>query len=673
MKKQNILIAKGIVYITAAFTLSGCSENFLAQDPLSFYEPTTTYTTEAGLQAALAVCDRHLKMMIVDPKNGNNTPLASDYFFSEIGLYGKTDAGSGFQDDFANKLTPTSNMDTGGDTNRLMYLWNEAFNGIKYANTVLSYIDQVKGLNKVIRNEYKGRAYFHRAMKYYNLVFEFGDVPLVTKIIDMPKQNYRSTKKEAILDMLIHDLKFAVEHVPSQQSMSLYGMVNKEACIHLLIKCYLAVGEYNKAELLATDLINNYGLKLMTEPFGTDNPGGEAKTWGITRNVIWDLHRAENMIGSLNKECIMGIPNLSTQSFTEYLTMRIFGPFWNGNITCPDGVSGKGIINYARTDANYDVNNDWSRVLGRGIATMRLSYFAQHTLWEVNGKEDTQDLRHNSKVGNWVNMENIRYNNPASSWYGKGLTLYAPEDVMDSNGNILIAKGQLLCNDTIRSWFDFPLYKIYYHDVFAESNLASTEFRGATKGSNGNMYLFRLAETYLLRAEAKLYQNRPKEAAEDVNIVRRRANCSEYYTTVNIGDIVNERARELFLEEWRKVELTRISMCLANAGIPDEWGNVYSSDWDKQSGTTSDGGSYWYQRIIHYSYYNRGYTISSGSASAINYTMDKRNVFWPIPNEAITANNKAKLAQNYGYDGYDPSVEMWDNWEDAVADESKIK
>ena len=65
------------------------------------------------------------------------------------------------------------------------------------------------------------------------------------------------------------------------------------------------------------------------------------------------------------------------------------------------------------------------------------------------------------------------------------------------------------------------------------------------------MYLFRLAETYLLRAEAKLYQNRPKEAAEDVNIVRRRANCSEYYTTVNIGDIVNERARELFLEVWR--------------------------------------------------------------------------------------------------------------------------
>lgn len=349
------------------------------------------------------------------------------------------------------------------------------------------------------------------------------------------------------------------------------------------------------------------------------------------------------------------------------------GQIGNGNITCPDGASGKGVINYARTDSRYDVHNDWNRVLGRGIATMRLSYFAQHTLWEVNGKEDTQDLRHNSEVGNWVNMEDIRYNNPASSWYGKNLTLYAPKDVMDNNGNILITKGQLLCNDTIRSWFDFPLYKIYYHDVFAENNLASTEFRGATKGSNGNIYLFRLAETYLLRAEAKLYQNRAAEAAEDVNIVRRRANCSEYYTTVNIGDIANERSRELFLEEWRKVELTRISMCLANSGIPDEWGNTYGSDWDKQSGTTPDRGSYWYQRVTRYSYYNRGYTISSGSASAINYTMDKRNVFWPIPNEAITANNKAELAQNYGYDGYDASIKMWDNWEDAIADENKTK
>ncbi len=115
--------------------------------------------------------------------------------------------------------------------------------------------------------------------------------------------------------------------------------------------------------------------------------------------------------------------------------------------------------------------------------------------------------------------------------------------------------------------------------------------------------------------------------------------------------------------------ITGITMCLARSGVKDEWGNSYGDNWDKQSGTDATGGSYWYQRCIRYSFYNRGYTISSGRATALNYTMDKRNLFWPVPNSAITANNKARLAQNYGYDGYDASVPMFDNWEDAVADE----
>ena len=45
---------------------------------------------------------------------------------------------------------------------------------------------------------------------------------------------------------------------------------------------------------------------------------------------------------------------------------------------------------------------------------------------------------------------------------------------------------------------------------------------------------------------------------------------------------MNERARELYLEEWRNVELKRVSYELAQSGKPDEWGNTYSlSNWDK--------------------------------------------------------------------------------------------
>lgn len=66
---------------------------------------------------------------------------------------------------------------------------------------------------------------------------------------------------------------------------------------------------------------------------------------------------------------------------------------------------------------------------------------------------------------------------------------------------------------------------IFYLDVKQEANMNATNFEGASAaGATANLYLFRLAETYLLRAEAKLYQG--KDATDDVNEVRKRAQCS---------------------------------------------------------------------------------------------------------------------------------------------------
>ena len=52
---------KGLSGLTAAacglLLLCGCSD-FLEPKPLSFYDPTTTFTTEAGLQATMAAADK---------------------------------------------------------------------------------------------------------------------------------------------------------------------------------------------------------------------------------------------------------------------------------------------------------------------------------------------------------------------------------------------------------------------------------------------------------------------------------------------------------------------------------------------------------------------------------------------------------------------------------------
>lgn len=671
MKKMNKLV-RGCMALASAAMLTGCSDSFLEQDPLSFYNPGNTYTIESGLRSAMAMCDLGLKEMLMDG-NGNVLPMASLYFMTDLGLYAKTDANS-LMDDFANKITPTDGMRGGGDENAMSRFWDRGWVSIKFANTVLSYVDQVAGLDETVRNEYKGRAYFHRAYGYYHQALLFGDIPLVTKIIEVPKQNYKSTSKEAIFQMLVSDLEFAVNHVPPQKEMPYMGTVNQEACMQLLIKCYLVVGEYKKAEEMATDLINNHGLKLMENPFGTFVTGNN-KTIDVQRNVVWDLHRGENVAIPENKETIMPILNYHSQSWIGYPQMRAMCVHWSNSIIVDPHNLSSPTLNYARNDSKYNEELDWVRALGRGIGCFRTSHHYNKTIWHYDGEVDEQDLRHNRAVGNWVEMEDIKYNNPASDFYGQNLMLYAPENwgEPDDKGEYPITKGKLLCSDTIRSWYPTPLYKVYIKDAAAEENMGANQFNGATKGiacSNGNLYLFRLAETYLLRAEAKFYQGNTTGAAEDVNAVRRRANAKKMFTTVTIGDIADERARELYLEEWRQPELTRISWCLARSGQPDEWGDTYDlATWDKQTGTDLNGGSYWFKRCTRYSIFNHGPVFSGGKT--LNYQVAKHNMFWPVPNSALTANIGAPLRQNFGYDGYDDTVLMFTDWKEAVADEEK--
>lgn len=647
MKKiKNIKISrllKGLATIALIGTTLSCSEDFLKPDPLSLYEPELTYSTESGMMATLARADRHLRSYWTYWETRNqNLPIMTDYMFSDLAVHGKTDA-DGIFIDIATRLTPREGWYDDDDRNRLKFFWDEAYNGISYANTIISYIDGVEGLSDDIKNEYKGRAYFHRAFRYLALCFQFKDVPLVTQLPDAPKLNYLSTKREAILEKITLDMEDAVAWVPDQADMTMVGMINKGACRQLLIKCYLATGQWDKAIEQADILIDNSEYSLMREPFGTFiNPS--PATWPITRNVIWDLHRWQNRSISANKEVILTMPNREgTTSAIKMRLMRNLAPRLDGApIYTPTGETA--ILYYAPNNGDYRNSLDYKNAYGRGQGMIRPTYYASNSMWIVNGVKDDNDLRHNSTVGNWIRMDSLKYNVPSTSeWFGKNLRLKAED-------------GNLLCTDTIRSWFDWPHYKTWMGDQDQQSNLNDKNCNGGA----GDWYCYRLAETYLLRAEAKFYKGDIPGATADVNTIRERAKASQLYSTVTIGDIMAERARELYMEEWRFTELSRVSYCLALSGKPDEWGNTYSVDNLHEN-------SYWFQRITHYNnYYNKP---EAPEVNGRKFTMRSENINWPIPYWAIDANRDGVLHQNPGYDGYDPSTPIWETWQEAVADE----
>ena len=178
-------------------------------------------------------------------------------------------------------------------------------------------------------------------------------------------------------------------------------------------------------------------------------------------------------------------------------------------------------------------------------------------------------------------MEMLVYNNPAlkksgNEWYGKHLQLYSDQ-------------GTILCKDTIRCWYGWPNYKTWYPDPD----------RVQPKGGPGDFYIFRLAETYLLRAEAYVWKGEWQKAAEDINTIRKRANAQYMYSAADVekqtvGAVLDERARELYYEEPRKVELTRIAIIYARTGIPCYNGKTYTMDR-----LTED--NFWYDRVVEIS------------------------------------------------------------------------
>ena len=164
MKKyiKNKILRLAPIVVMAAMA-SSCSKDFLDADPLSFYEPETTFSTEAGLQGSLALCDKQLRNNYIHyGYSGVSVPIGSEYLFSDMAQYGKTDTGSNIAD-YAANIVPTRDFrrEPSGESLYLAFMWSEAYTGIKNANTVLTYIVNVTSLSPEVKNKYIGQAYFH--------------------------------------------------------------------------------------------------------------------------------------------------------------------------------------------------------------------------------------------------------------------------------------------------------------------------------------------------------------------------------------------------------------------------------------------------------------------------------------------------------------------------------
>ena len=569
----------------------------LDPEPLSFFAPENTFMDKEGLDALLITSRKQIKWeWFGDAFNAGycETPLVYEYAWSDLSVIGAPEVKE--IHNLETQLTPTTKMAL-----HLRY-WDLAWNGIKYANTVISRVPKSSITNEEDKNQLLAEGYFHRAYWYYLLVHQWGDVPLVLEEVAEPKLDFNSASRMSILQQMKSDMEFAVKWLPVNVER---GCVSRAAGEHLLAKIYLSTGDFQLAVEATTRCINDYGLHLMRERFGVNASNPKL-------DVFNDLFQEDNISAIENKEAIFVVQeiygiegNVAPKGSNR---MRNFVPYWSNGaaVKTPDGKNGT-----TYDAAPYD-GYEQVEELGRGIAKIRPTNYGQYALWKNCGA----DLRHNEN--NWYDISRLTYNRPASKG---GSATYFGKPV-----------ERKFVSDTMRCYFSFPTVKVLiYKDDLNKGK--------APAGGFTDQYVFRLAETYLMRAEANYWLGNIPAATSDVNEIRKRAKAPEL-STVSLDDILDERGRELYIEEHRKVELTRIAFLKAQLG-KDGYSlqNFSEKNW-------------YYDRVME----KNNFFASQYFYSTNAFVMKPYHVLWPVPLTAITSNTQGRINQNIGYFGAEDNV-----------------
>jgi len=583
MKKKLNIIKHGLFIFLFMISFSCNEDKFLDEVPLDFFSPENSYVTEKDFESAIT--ELYSRVRYCAYQTGNTSGSYPYYVSTDIAQDGRDQLNSARFGGHSVYLVPTNSTVTAH--------WNSWYKLISNANTIISRAGASK-LTEVKKAAVVAEAKFFRAFGYRYLVYLFGGVPLNLEEVTSPKTDYTRATKEEVLDQIIKDCTEAAAGLPGIDKVA-DGKVSNLVAQHLLAETYISLKEYDKAIAATSVVINDPNMSLMTQRFGSmkdQDPYDKYLKFTSHGDVYWDLFRVGNQNRkSGNKEALWviqwdvdvtggGLTSSGNWSVTNTtrgesanVLERIAGPVAWMTFKDPDGKEGA----LGLPQSNYDSG-------GQGVSLMRNTNWFLNTLWVADWNNDIRNAPHNI-------VRDFVYNNPNSAYYGKSSVQYPSPTWIAQNWR----------------WYPYPS-KITTPGQHPDALYVSKDL-GTLRGTAGSTYrdnyMFRLAETYLLRAEAYLDKSDLISAAKDINVVRERSKANPVLSgNVTIDYILDERARELVYEEPRRITLHRTGKLV--------------------------------ERVRKYNTLNKD-------------EIQDYHGLWPIPFSFIEANTGAKIEQNPGY------------------------
>ncbi len=526
--KESIL-RFGLVLV---ILFSACDEEeFLKTEPVDFYSPENSYVTAGNYEAAVMNLYDRVRTDFFSSDNQNDFPNAGIAGTDIMHLH----KNHGFNTPLESILLPTNNGFVFGA------LWQPAYRIIYDANVIIGRAaSDDNELTDAEKSLFIAEAKFFRGYMYKMLANVYGGVPIVLKETQEPKRDYNSSSRTEVYQQAASDLEDATQDLMSIVEAPDHR-INTLAAYHILAEVYLSLERWQDAVDAASMVIDNPTTALMTDRFGTqaNEKYLPAEQWDT--DVYWDLFRQGNQNRSTgNTEAIWvlqdewNVPGNSSSRGGPELE-RLFAPrIWQAKVQNLDG------------STTTVVPNPNAYTGGRSSGFTRPTYFFFETLWQRSGY--SQDIR--NSPANITRDFIIR--NPDSDFNGQWIFA----------DNTPIAMSSL--NDTTRNMYPWIGKTSTPGSQPPEAFLPNPVVEGGLSFSHAafrDVYAIRLAETYLIRAEAYLGLNQLQNAADDINVVRGRAQAPLITSgDVDIDYILDERARELYLEEFRVLTLARLGM-----------------------------------------------------------------------------------------------------------------
>ncbi len=391
-----------------------------------------------------------------------------------------------------------------------------------------------------------------RAWAYRHLTYTWGDVPL--SIVEISGATYRNdwerTPVAEIRAQMVLDLQFGVDHLPLRDANQ--SLVNGAFASHYLAETYLALGEYRKAELAAKVLCEGTVYELMTQRFGVNASKPGVAFMDVFTNPFYT---------DGNKEVLFILLNIEPEK-----------------------------VSYGSQPASY-LRNMWQTYYSKDNVIKNLNLDVFHT---NNGGKGAGRYSITAPALSWYEAQDDRF-----SEYAIKKTL-----VMPNTSGVLASVRTTSTTHTITAGkYDLDNYlwpstrKWEWVNPLPAQASSSDQF-------NSIPYL-RLADTYLVLAEALFKQDKFDEAAVWINKVRERSHATSITgTNVTIDFILDERSRELVTEEHRRYALLRNEKLVERVQLYNDFA---------------------------------GPTIASAP------------LLFPIPQSVIDANTGRKMEQNPGY------------------------